>query len=69
MTQTSQSLALTDISVDYGRGTVVDRLSVHVEAGTILALLGQSGCGKSTILRVIAGLITPTSRLAAVRGD
>lgn len=61
MTPTAQSLTLTDISVDYGRGAVVEQLSVHLEPGKILALLGQSGCGKSTILRVVAGLITPTS--------
>jgi putative spermidine/putrescine transport system ATP-binding protein len=61
MTQTAQSLTLEDISVDYGRGPVVANFSVHVEPGKILALLGQSGCGKSTILRVIAGLLTPSA--------
>jgi putative spermidine/putrescine transport system ATP-binding protein len=61
MTSVAQSLTLTGISVDYGRGPVVENLDVHVEPGKILALLGHSGCGKSTILRVIAGLITPTA--------
>jgi len=61
MSLVAQSLSLTDISVDYGRGAVVENFNVHVEPGKILALLGQSGCGKSTVLRVIAGLLTPSA--------
>ena len=39
----------------------VDHLSLDVEAGRIVALLGPSGCGKTTTLKMIAGLLQPTS--------
>ena len=39
----------------------VDLLSLEIEAGEIVALLGPSGCGKTTTLKMIAGLIAPTS--------
>ncbi|MEX1034525.1 MAG: ABC transporter ATP-binding protein [Sneathiella sp.] len=39
----------------------VDRVSLKVESGSLTALLGPSACGKSTILKMIAGLLAPTS--------
>jgi len=40
--------------------TIIDDVNLDVRQGEVLALLGQSGCGKSTILRLMAGLIEPT---------
>src|SRR5215831_7104017 len=40
--------------------TVLDDISLEVRDGEMLALLGQSGSGKSTILRLMAGLVEPT---------
>src|ERR1700741_4125236 len=40
--------------------TVLDDISLEVREGEMLALLGQSGSGKSTILRLMAGLTEPT---------
>lgn len=46
----------------YANGVpVVDRLSLVVEAGTILALVGPSGCGKTTSLKMINRLVEPTA--------
>ena len=41
--------------------TAVEDMSLEIEAGDFVSFIGQSGCGKTTILRMIAGLETPTS--------
>ncbi len=48
-------LALTGISVAYGRRAVVQNFSLALPRGTVGCLLGPSGCGKTTVLRAIAG--------------
>ena len=48
-------LELDHIVQRYGSHTVVDGVSLRVEAGSIACLLGPSGCGKTTLLRCIAG--------------
>src|SRR5689334_5016237 len=45
----------------YPTGVVaVDQLDLAIDNGEIVVLLGPTGCGKSTVLRLIAGLETPT---------
>lgn len=48
---------------------VLDEIDVAVHEGELLALLGQSGSGKSTILRCLTGLIEPTSGRVMARGQ
>ncbi|UXY13896.1 ABC transporter ATP-binding protein [Chitiniphilus purpureus] len=48
-------LQVQDITVRYGARTVVERLSFSLAQGEIGCLLGASGCGKTTVLRTIAG--------------
>lgn len=43
----------------YGNVTAVDRISLHINEGQTLALLGASGCGKTSVLRLVAGLERP----------
>ncbi|GAA1841555.1 ABC transporter ATP-binding protein [Asanoa iriomotensis] len=51
-------------------GTVaVDRVSLEVAPGEFLVLLGPTGCGKSTILRLVAGLEVPTSGHVLIDGE
>src|SRR5919202_6957264 len=45
----------------YGRRGAVEHLSLRVERGDIYGFLGQNGAGKSTTIRMLLGLITPTS--------
>ena len=47
---------------------VLDGVSVAIEEGEIVSLLGRSGCGKSSLLRIIAGLLKPTSGRALWQG-
>ena len=47
---------------------VLDGVSLSVEAGDVVALLGPSGSGKSTLMRAIAGIITPDSGRILVHG-
>ena len=48
-----------NVSKRYGENLVLDDVSVAVPDGSLTALLGPSGGGKSTLLRVIAGLEEP----------
>lgn len=55
----SPFLQLVEVTKQYGDRAIVHRVSLDVTAGEIVALLGASGCGKTTTLRLIAGLETP----------
>ncbi|WP_328423715.1 ABC transporter ATP-binding protein [Micromonospora sp. NBC_00389] len=54
-------LRLANLTKRFGIFTAVDDLSLTVPQGSFFALLGASGCGKTTTLRMIAGLEEPTS--------
>ena len=52
-------LDVRDVTVRFGERTVLQHVSLHLDAAEVVAVLGPSGCGKSTLLRVIAGLLRP----------
>ncbi|MFV0127505.1 ABC transporter ATP-binding protein [Streptomyces sp. HMX112] len=60
-TGTGGDVRLTGISKTYGSFTAVHPLDLTVPRGSFFALLGASGCGKTTTLRMIAGLEEPTT--------
>ncbi|CAN5881963.1 ABC transporter ATP-binding protein [soil metagenome] len=65
----SARLELREVSHRYGRGEpALADLSINLEPGELVALLGPSGCGKTTALKIVAGLLAPTSGDVLVDG-
>ena len=54
-------LSIKNIRVHYGNSEAIKGVSVEVDEGTIVTLIGSNGAGKSTIMRTISGLKAPTS--------
>ena len=52
---------LVQIEKRYGDTVAVDHISADIADGEFITLLGPSGCGKTTTLRMVAGLIEPTT--------
>jgi putative spermidine/putrescine transport system ATP-binding protein len=57
----SVPLTLEGVSAHYGRTQVLKDLSLGVAEGELVSLLGASGCGKTTTLRLVAGFLQPTA--------
>lgn len=57
-----------DVTKRYGRVSAVDHLSFHVERGEICGFLGPNGAGKTTSLRMLLGLVRPSSGQVAIQG-
>ncbi len=49
-----------NISFSQGGKTIVDDVSVQIEKGTVTGFLGKSGCGKTTLIKLISGILVPT---------
>jgi ABC-type Fe3+/spermidine/putrescine transport system ATPase subunit len=62
-------LSIENLCVSYAGTRVLDQVSLGVARGEMIALLGSSGCGKTTLLRAIAGFVTPDSGAVRVAGE
>lgn len=62
-------LALENVEAGYGKVKVLNGLSLAVEEGRIIALLGGNGTGKSTALKVAAGLLSPSAGTVTFDGE
>ena len=57
----THSLSIQNITAHYGTTKVLEDLSLDIAEGELVSLLGASGCGKTTTLRLVAGFLEPTS--------
>jgi ABC-2 type transport system ATP-binding protein len=62
------SIVVDQLVKRFGAFTAVDRVSFRIRTGEIFGLLGPNGSGKSTTIRMLCGLLTPTSGSASVVG-
>ncbi len=62
-------LRLTSVDASYGRVQALRGISLHVDEGEIVTLIGANGAGKSTTLEVISGLIRPDAGEVVFDGD
>jgi len=65
----SAFLQIKDVVKDFDGYKAVNHVSIDIAKGEIFALLGSSGCGKTTLLRMLAGFETPTSGQIILNGQ
>src|SRR6195952_6147196 len=65
---TDGSIVVSGLTKKYGPLTAVDDLSFTVEPGRVTGFLGPNGAGKTTTLRMLLGLVAPTSGTATIGG-
>ncbi len=61
-------IEITDLSKRFGRKVAVDALSLTIAPGEIFAILGPNGAGKTTTMKILSGLLRPSSGRALVGG-
>src|SRR4030042_5036289 len=57
-----------DLEKRFGSFTAVSRISFHVESGRVFGFLGPNGAGKSTTIKMLCGILSPTSGTGTVGG-
>ena len=63
------ALRTQDVSVRFGGNTAVDRVSVHVDHGELVGLIGTNGAGKSTLLNAVSGFVPAQGRVFVLGTD
>ena len=61
-------VAIRDVTFKYGPRTILDNLSLDITRGKVTAIMGGSGCGKTTLLNLIGGRIKPSRGQVLVDG-
>jgi NitT/TauT family transport system ATP-binding protein len=64
----SHQICFIDASASYGDRLVLSRVNLDIAEGEFICVVGASGCGKTTLLRMIAGLLTPSSGSVTYQG-
>ena len=62
-------IRLTNLTKRYGKFTAVDGINLEIRRGELFGFLGPNGAGKTTTLRMIAGILQPTSGTIEIAGD
>ncbi|MFM7425993.1 MAG: ABC transporter ATP-binding protein [Elainella sp.] len=62
------NISLRNVTKQYGNIRALDSVSLDISSGELVVLLGSSGCGKTTLLRSVAGLETPTQGQVLIDG-
>lgn len=62
------AIEVKDLTKQFGKFTAVDRVSFNVEKGEVFGFLGANGAGKSTTIKMLCGILEPTSGDALVAG-
>lgn len=62
------AIAYKDISMAYGEQTIIEGFDLQIAQGEFVTIIGSSGCGKTTILKMVNGLVRPTSGEVYVNG-
>ncbi len=62
-------IRLTKLSKKYGKFTAVDGIDMEIRRGELFGFLGPNGAGKTTTMRMIAGILQPTSGKIEIAGD
>ena len=62
-------LSVEGLTVDYGRIRALHGLSLHINEGELVAVIGSNGAGKTTTLRAISGLLAPTEGKVLFEGQ
>jgi branched-chain amino acid transport system ATP-binding protein len=62
-------LTVEELTTEYGPVRAVDHVSLQVDAGSVIAVLGANGAGKTSLLRTITGLVRPTSGRVRFEGQ
>jgi len=68
MTETSAAIVVRDLTRTFGGFTAVDRITFAVSTGEVFGFLGANGAGKTTAIRMLTGLLAPTSGQATIAG-
>lgn len=61
-------IELIDVSKQYGNKLAVDRLNLSIPRGELFAFLGPNGAGKTTTIKMLCGLLYPTSGRVVING-
>ena len=65
----AERIEVRDLAVAFGKRVIQRDLSFSVRQGSIFAIMGGSGCGKSTVLKALVGLLRPSSGTIMVDGE